>query len=45
MKVEVEELEGLLGPEDVGVDLKRILKKKQEMKEGARYLGLSARMV
>ena len=44
VKVEVEELEDLLGPEDVDVDFRRILKEARDERR-ARYLRLSARMV
>ena len=43
VKVEVEELEDLLGPDDVGVDFGRILE--QETKKGAEYLKPSVQMV
>ena len=45
VKVKVEELGGLLGPEDAHVDFRRIARKKQETKEGAIFLRLSVRMV
>ena len=44
VKVEVEELEDLLGPDDVAVDVRRTLKEARD-ERGHNILRLSARMV
>ena len=40
MKVRVEELEGLLGPEDVDVDFRRILKEARDEKRAQYFRNL-----
>ena len=42
VKVRVEELEGLLGPEDVHVDFRRFLKEARNERESARFSKPSA---
>ena len=45
LKVEIEELESLLGPDDTDVDFRRSFWKKQGTKKVVRYLRLSAQTV
>ena len=43
--MDIEELEDLLGPDDVDVDFRRTLEEARETKKGAQYFKRSAQMV